>query len=298
MSFDMKRCTVCPRECGADRTKGMGLCGADDFMQISKIMLHKWEEPCISGSDENRGSGAIFFSGCPLKCVFCQNKDISRGDPSAERYTPEMLAEAMRKLEKEGAYNINFVSPTQYTPQIIEALRIYRPRIPTVFNTGGYEKAETVEALTGYADIFLTDFKYGSNEVGKRFSACAEYVETAISALKMMLRVAGPLRFDDNGMMTGGVIVRHLILPSCRKDSISVLKRIADEVGAENVLLSLMSQYTPEFAPDDIKSLKRRITTFEYESVRDEAISLGFTGFSQDIGSANACYTPDFKSQR
>lgn len=292
--FDLSRCTVCPRSCGADRTVGCGVCGAGVKMCVAKVMLHKWEEPCISGNDKKRGSGAVFFGGCPLKCVFCQNKAISRSTKGLKEYSPRELAEILRRLEDEGAYNINFVSPTQYIPQIIETLDIYRPKIPVIFNTGGYEKAETVEALRGYADIFLTDFKYGTNETGKKYSAVTDYTDRAAEALAAMVSVAGKTEFSSDGMMKKGVIVRHLILPGERGDSIKALQKAAQTVSPEDVVLSLMSQYTPDFAPEGLFSLKRRITTFEYETVRDTALSLGFSGYSQNTESAKSLYTPDF----
>lgn len=290
----MTRCTVCPRECGADRTAGRGFCGADDKMRVAKIMLHKWEEPCISGNDTERGSGAVFFCGCPLKCVFCQNKAISRNAENMREYSPEALAEEIRRLEDAGAYNINFVSPTHYIPQIIETLEIYKPKIPVVFNTGGYEKAESVEALRGYADIFLTDFKYGSEEFGKKYSASPDYTVKATEALKVMVTALGKPEFSPDGMMKSGVIVRHLILPGGRHDSVKALKKVAETVNPESVVLSLMSQYTPDFAPENMREIRRRITSFEYETVRNYALELGFSGYSQDTGSATKKYTPDF----
>lgn len=292
-TFDLSRCTLCPRNCGADRYNTAGACGEGAEMRIAKTMLHRWEEPCISGSDPDRGSGAIFFSGCPLKCVFCQNKAISRGGVG-EIYSPSRLADEMRRLESDGAYNINLVSPTHFYPQIISALDIYRPALPIVVNTGGWEKPETISSLRGCADIFLTDFKYGTDDTAKAYSACAEYAETATAALKEMVKLTGAPVFDDDGMLRRGTIVRHLILPGCRKDSAAALERIYEAVGSKDIVLSLMSQYTPDFAPPNISALRRRITTFEYEYVRDAALSMGFSGYSQDISSAKSSYTPDF----
>lgn len=294
MQFDLTKCRVCPRKCSADRTRGLGACGADSKIRIAKIMLHRWEEPCISGTDEKRGSGAVFFGGCPLKCVFCQNKAISRSTAEMKAYTPKELSLEFRHLEEMGAYNINLVSPTQYIPQIKEALSLYRPTVPVIFNTGGYELREAVEALRGYADIFLTDFKYGTNEAGKKYSAVSDYTTVAKEALSAMVSVVGEPRFSEDGMLLSGVIVRHLILPGERRDSIKALSEVANTVPSNSVILSLMRQYTPDFAPDMIPSLKRRITTFEYDTVCAEAISLGFSGYSQDADSAKSQYTPDF----
>lgn len=292
--FDIKNCKICPRECGADRMRAPGFCGAGGNMTVAKIMLHKWEEPCISGNDPARGSGAVFFGGCPLRCVFCQNKDISRKTEGMKEYSPKELSDEIRRLEEAGAYNINFVSPTQYIPQIIEALDIYKPEIPVVFNTGGYEKRETVEKLRGYADIFLTDFKYGSPDFAKKYSSAPDYPEKAAEALCVMLEIAGKPRFSKDGMMKSGVIVRHLILPGGRHDSEMALETVAKTVPAGDVVLSLMSQYTPDFAPAEMKEICRRITTFEYETVREKALALGFSGYSQDVLSANRKYTPKF----
>ena len=291
--FDISNCTLCPRLCGVDRRTHRGFCGEGQEMRVSKIMLHRWEEPCISGNDPERGSGAVFFSGCSLRCVYCQNKDISRGG-TGEIYTPEMLSEAMKNLCSKGAYNINFVTPTHFYHKIKETLDIYRPDLPVVFNTSGYERAQTVAALSDYADIFLTDFKYGTDELAKSYSNAGDYPALALRALWKMIEVTGGPELSEDGMMKKGVIVRHLVLPGGRRDSVKALKLICDAVGAENVLLSLMSQYTPEFAPEDMKVLRRKTTTFEYEYVRDCALEMGFSGFGQDRESATRAYTPDF----
>ncbi len=293
IDHDPKKCILCPRECKRDRTLENGFCGEGNEMRIAKIMLHKWEEPCISGDDPERGSGAVFFSGCPLHCVYCQNRDISFGG-CGEIYSPNDLAKAIRALEEAGAYNINFVTPTHFYHKICEALDIYRPGIPVVFNTGGYEKAKTVEALSPYCDIFLTDMKYASRELSSAYSACPDYFERAMEALAAMVKAVGKPKLFENGMMEKGVILRHLVLPGARKDSERILRGVKETVGSENVLLSLMSQYTPDFAPDGCKPLNRRITTFEYEYVRDVAAELGFSGYGQERMSATAAYTPDF----
>lgn len=292
-NFDIRKCDLCPRNCGADRTAGAGFCGEGQDMRISKIMLHKYEEPCISGSEKNRGSGAIFFSGCSLHCLYCQNKKISGGG-SGRICSPKELSEEMKVLERNGAYNINFVTPTHFYHKIKETLDIYRPNLPLIYNTSGYEKAETVKSLTGYADVFLTDFKYGTEEKALAYSKAADYPSVAAKALYEMVKTVGECRFSDSGMIEKGVIVRHLVLPGGRHDSVRVLRLIKDTVGTEGILLSLMSQYTPEFAPEDRKELKRRVTSFEYDYVQNAALELGFSGFSQERASAKAIYTPDF----
>lgn len=291
--YDPSNCTLCPRNCGADRISSVGLCGEGQDMRISKIMLHRYEEPCISGTDGERGSGAVFFSGCPLHCVYCQNKKISGGGVG-EIYSPARLADAMRSLEKMGAYNINFVTPTHFIPKITESLDIFRPNIPTVFNTSGYEKADTVLLLDGYVDIFLADLKYGTKELAAEYSSADDYADVAIEAISKMVEITGDAEFSSDKMMKKGTIVRHLVLPGGRHDSETALKRLADEVGADKVILSLMSQFTPEFVPENEKKLKRRVTSFEYNYVRDVALELGFSGFGQDRQSATDIYTPDF----
>ncbi len=303
----LQNCTICPRKCGIDRTKSAGYCGASDKIEVSKVMLHHWEEPCISGTGKNRGSGAAFFTHCPLGCVYCQNRDISRRSCSGTVYTVCGLAEVFLGLQRDGAFNINLVSPTQYTPQIIEAVRIAKSEgltLPVVWNTGGYELPETVELLRGTVDVFLTDFKYASPETAKLYSAAEDYPEIAAQSLAKMHELTGTCEFDDAGMMTRGLIVRHLILPGHRADSVAVLRKIAETVPVENIRLSLMAQYTPEFLPresgepedpvEKYKKIRRRITSFEYSAVLDESDRLGFDGYSQERTSATKKYTPDF----
>lgn len=291
----MTRCELCPRRCGVDRARTVGYCGEGADARVAKVMLHHFEEPCISGT---RGSGAIFFSGCSMKCVFCQNRDISRGG-AGEVMTPEDLASEMTDLCKRGAHNINLVTPTHFTDKIIEALDLVKDRlgVPVVWNTSGYELPETVRRLDGYVDVFLTDFKYSSRELSSKYSSAPDYAEYASSSLSEMVRITGRPVFKD-GMMTRGVIVRHLVLPGAYRDSIAVLGKINDAVGTEDVVLSLMAQYTPEFAGKGFPELQRRITTFEYNKALDEARRLGFDGFCQSISSASPRYTPDFERRK
>lgn len=281
-------------------------------------MLHQWEEPCISGTDKSRGygsvskgsgsvskgSGAVFFTHCPLGCVYCQNRGISRRSCSGKVYTVEELSDVFLGLQRNGAYNINLVSPTQYTPQIIEAVKIAKRNgliLPVVWNTGGYELPETIESLRGTVDVFLTDFKYASPEVAGRYSAAEDYPEVAVQSLAKMHELVEKCEFDDDGMMLRGIIIRHLILPGHRMDSVDILRKIAETVPVEDVKLSLMAQYTPEFLEAEVphpvekyKKIRRRITSFEYRTVLDESERLGFDGYSQERGSATKKYTPDF----
>lgn len=301
--LDLTSCNICPRNCNVDRTKQVGYCAAGEEMSVSKIMLHHWEEPCISGDSSSvRGSGTIFFTHCSLGCVYCQNSKISRKNSDETIYTPLQLANEMLKLEADGAYNINLVSPTHYTPQIIESVKLARNKglsLPIVWNTGGYEKPETIEALSGTVDIFLTDFKYSDPNLAKLYSSAENYPEFAISSLRKMLEIIGECTFDDDGMMQKGVIVRHLVLPSHREDSINVLRIIAKAIDITKIRLSLMAQYTPEFLPmtnshDNFAKIRRKITTFEYEKVANEALRLGFEGYMQERSSATKRFTPDF----
>ena len=286
------KCTLCPRKCGADRSNSVGYCLSGDKIKIAKVMIHNWEEPCVSGS---RGSGAIFFSGCPLKCVYCQNKEISHGGVGQE-ITTERFATLMLELQDRGVHNINLVSPTQYADKIRDAIDLIRPKlkIPVVYNTGGYELPSEIEKMSGYVDVFLTDMKYYSSDLSNKYSQAPDYYERAIEAFKAMLKIAPECIFDDDHIIKKGIILRHLILPSCRKDSIKILENVAEICDVSNIRLSLMSQYTPDFYEGEYTELKRRVTTFEYESVLKRAIELGYDGYLQERSSASSAFTPDF----
>lgn len=287
-----KSCRLCPRKCGADRQAALGFCGISSSPRLARAGLHNWEEPCISGT---RGSGTVFFSGCNLRCVFCQNKKISLGCFGKEVST-DRLSEIFLELCAQGAHNINLVTPTPHVPQIKAAIDAVRGKvnIPFIYNTGGYELAETIESLRGYIGIFLTDMKYFSPELSLKYSRARDYYESALPALRQMLMQTGKPVLDENGIMQSGVIVRHLVLPNCRKDSIRLLRELADEFSPNSFILSLMSQYTPYEALPEFPELNRKITTFEYNSVLDEAIRLGFRGYMQDRSGAKTEYTPDF----
>ncbi len=290
------RCFDCPRMCGADRAAGeVGVCGEGASMRVARISKHMYEEPPICGE---RGSGTVFFCGCSLGCVFCQNRDISRGSDVGREYTPEQLAEQIFRLESEGVSNINLVTPTHFSSEVIKTLEIVKPRlgIPVVYNTSGYERVEILERLCGLVDIYLPDFKYASSEMAKKYSHAEDYPEVAVNAIREMYRQTGRYRYADNGTLASGVLVRHLVLPSNRRDSIAALQMLAENLPTDGILLSLMSQYTPDFALDcKYRELHRRLTSFEYQSVLDVASSLGFDGFMQGISSADRNYTPNFK---
>lgn len=292
MNYNFTSCRLCPRKCGADRTKGVGFCGGGLEIKAAKAYLHMWEEPCISGTN---GSGTVFFSGCGLKCVFCQNYKISAENFGRE-ISGERLGEIFLELQEKGAHNINLVSPTHYVPQIISVLDRVKPRlkIPVVYNSGGYELTETLKMLEGYVDIYLPDLKYYDNALAAKYSSAPDYFERACAAVEEMLRQVGKVRFGENGLLEKGVVIRHLTLPNCRHDSVKVLETIAERFGTENILLSLMSQYTPFYRSCEFKELSRRISTFEYNFVADKAAEMGFKGYMQEKSSAKEEYTPEF----
>ena len=291
-SLKTEPCFACPRRCGVSRLSRAGFCRVSENPVVAKVMTHFWEEPCISG---DKGSGAIFFSGCNLRCVFCQNKKISR-DGFGREITVYELSEIFKKLDKSGVNNINLVTPTHFSSAISAALSIYRPSIPVVYNCGGYESVDTLKALEGKIQIYLPDFKYSDPSLSAAFSAAQDYPQTALSALKEMYRQVGPCKFGEDGMLKSGMIVRHLVLPGHLKNSCGVIDLFADTFEKGTVLFSLMSQYTPpqdKFLP--FKELNRRITTFEYNKVYDYMVKKGVDyGFCQERSSAKEEYTPDF----
>lgn len=288
-------CTLCPRRCGADRTKTQGLCGGGSRVKAARAALHFGEEPCISGV---RGSGTVFFSGCALRCCYCQNYAISAENFGRE-ISVERLAKIFLALQEQGAHNLNLVTAGHYLPWVCEALDRVKGRltIPVVYNTGGYETAEAVEALRGYVDIWLTDLKYHSAALAAEYSAAPDYFAVASAALCQMLRQAGPPRYDADGLLQSGVIVRHLALPNAGDDTRAVLDYLAGLPRGE-FLLSLMSQYTPFYKAAEHKALARRISTYEYRRAVEYAVSLGLTdGYMQQRSSAKEEYTPPFELQ-
>ncbi len=290
--FVPRRCALCPRDCGADRTSSLGLCGGGAKVRVARAAAHYWEEPCISGE---RGAGAVFFSGCPLGCIFCQNREISAGNFGRE-LTVEQLVEVFRRLERNGVHTLDLITPTHYTPWILAALDLARPRIPVVWNTGGYEKVETLRTLEGKVDVFLPDLKYRSKALSARFSGAEDYFGRASAAIAEMHRQTGAYRFDGDGILTRGVLVRHLVLPGHAEDSIAVFEALSDLVPPNEILVGLMSQYTPpREPPDDFPpELRRRLSEDEYSLVADAVHALGFEGYEQELSSAQEEYTPPF----
>lgn len=289
----ISECNLCPRECGVDRNIRPGFCQVGHICKVARAALHFWEEPCISG---NRGSGTIFFSGCSLRCCYCQNHQIS-SEGYGQEVSAERLAEIYLELQEKGAHNINLVTATPHLPQVLAALDLVKCRlhIPVVYNSGGYEKAETIRELNGYVDVYLPDFKYFSNELARKYSSADDYFETAAAAIEEMIRQTKGLRFDDNGIIQKGVIIRHLVLPGARKDSLSILHWIRENLPPDRYWLSLLSQYTPAYQSQEHPEINRRVTSLEYESVVQEALHLGLVnGYIQDRSSAGKEYTPPF----
>ena len=289
-----KNCQLCPRLCGADRTRqAPGLCGGGPQVRAARAALHAWEEPCISGT---RGSGTVFFSGCSLGCCYCQNYRISAENFGKPLSVPQLAAIFLR-LQAQGAHNINLVTATHYAPWVTAALdkaRAQGLRLLVVYNTGGYETEQTVRALAPYVDIWLTDMKYVSSALSGEYSAAPDYFAVAAPALRQMLAQAGPPVFGADGLLQRGVIVRHLALPGALHDSLAVLRFLAG-LGPQNFLFSAMSQYTPFYRAAQHKALSRRISTYEYRTVVNEAVRLGLTnGYMQEKSSAKEEYTPPF----
>ena len=295
MEIKTKGCILCPRECNAERTHGEnGICGVSgEGILGARAALHMWEEPCISGET---GSGTVFFSGCPLRCVYCQNYALARAE-QGEEITVERLADIFTELQEKGAANINLVTPTHYTPQIIDALQMAREKglnLPIVYNCSGYEKVETLRTLEGIVDIYLTDFKYMETEPAKRYSKAPDYPKVAKLALEEMVRQCPKARFDEQGMMQQGVIVRHLLLPEHLKNAKSVVQYVYETYG-DNVYLSLMNQYTPLPQVKDYPEINRKVTEAEYEELVDYAIDLGVEhGFIQEGETAEESFIPPF----
>ena len=288
-----KECNLCPRECGVDRSISTGFCKSGDKLKVARAALHYWEEPCISGK---YGSGTVFFSGCNLKCCFCQNYNIS-SDCFGKEISIERLGDIFLELQDKGANNINLVTAVQYIPSIIMALDNVKHKlnIPVVYNSGGYENISTLDILKDYVDIYLPDIKYFDMELSKRYSVAEDYFEKASKAVLKMIDNAGKLKFNDKGIMQRGVIVRHMVLPSCYKDSIKILNWIKENLPEDKFLISLMSQYTPFYKACDYPEINRRVTTYEYNKVVDEALRLGLErGYIQEKSSAKEEYTPPF----
>lgn len=293
MMDTMTECRLCPRKCGADRTKKRGFCGAGSSVEAAKASLHLWEEPCISYKN---GAGTVFFSGCSLHCCFCQNNSISN-EMLGREITDDRLADIFLDLQEKGADNIDLVTPTHFAVNIIRALDKIKHKltIPVVYNSSGYELTETIAMLAGYIDIYLPDIKYFSPDISMRYSNAPDYFEYASQAVPAMINQTGkPIYNDEDGLMRG-TIIRHMVLPSHRHDSMKIMDWIAANTAPGEVLVSIMNQYTPfGFISDEYSELHRRVTKMEYNSVVNHAAELGLTGFTQQKSSASEEYVPDF----
>lgn len=291
----LKSCALCPRQCGVDRLAGeKGFCGVTgEGVLVARAAPHFWEEPCLSGS---RGSGTVFFSGCTLRCLFCQNREISRGEAGKEISTGR-LAEIFLELQDRGVHNLNLVTPTHYLPQILTALKWARQKglkLPVVYNTSGYERPEMLSLLAGQVDIYLPDMKYLSQELAGRFSHAPDYPRWALAALDEMVRQTGAPLFDEEGILKRGVIIRHLALPGQGADSRAVLRELLSRY-QDRVYLSIMNQYTPPSFTLPVPELNRRLTHREYHRLVDYAIRLGAeNAFIQEGGAAEESFIPPF----
>ena len=288
-----EKCRLCPRNCGADRQKSNGFCKSGKLSSVARADLHMWEEPCISGS---RGAGAVFFSGCSLRCVFCQNHEISH-TPYGQVLSDDALARVFLHLRDKGAHNINLVNPTHFAKNIINALGMVKKElgIPVVWNSGGYEKSETIASLHGLVDIFLPDLKYVSPALSGKYSSAPDYFDYAKSALDEMFRLVGYPEFDGDGMMKKGVLVRHLVLPSNVEESKKVIDHLAQNYDTNKLYVSLMCQYFPTHKAFDFPEISRRLATHEYQKVLKYAREKGIiNGFCQEKSSAKEEYVPQF----
>lgn len=281
------KCNLCPRKCGIDRNLKVGYCGVGEKIKLAKAYLHKWEEPIISGIN---GSGTIFFSGCNLKCVYCQNYEISQG--LGKEVTQKRFIDIMKELEDKGAHNINLVTPSHYVPQIKSALDKYRPSIPICYNTGTYEDVNIIKSLKGYIDVYMPDLKYSDNELGYRYSHVHDYFERATECiLEMRSQVKDVI---DDGLMKSGLIVRHLVLPNAINNTLGVLDWITNNLDRESYI-SLMGQFIPYGRAKEFKELSRKVKPLEYKLAINRLIEAGFNNaFIQDLDAAVEEYIPKF----
>jgi len=296
MLEQLKECQLCPFKCKANRLEGkLGKCKANNKLKIALVSLHHFEEPCISGT---KGSGTIFFSNCNFNCVFCQNYQISQ-EGMGQEVSIDFLAKSMLEQQEKGAHNINLVTPVMYVYHIIEAIKIAKSqglRIPIIYNSNGYENIETIKLLKGYIDVYLPDFKYFNDELGKKYSNVNNYFEVTSKAIQEMYKQVGAPKLDKNGIIQKGLIIRHLIIPNEIENSKNVLKWIVDNIGKE-VYVSIMAQYFPTYKAKNIKGLDRKINKFEYEEIENYIYELGIeNGYMQDLGEHEEEYVPNFKN--
>ncbi|HSK67726.1 MAG TPA: radical SAM protein [Candidatus Limnocylindria bacterium] len=288
---DFNPCRLCPRDCGAERAEdaGTGFCGMGTVPVAARAALHFWEEPCISGA---RGTGAIFFSGCTLGCAYCQNASISQGRHGRALPSEELAGVMRRWVEEDGAQTLSLITPTHFLPGIMQALSVYRPPVPVVYNCGGYEKPETLRALEGLVDVWLPDFKHVSPRLSSLLAGAPDYARHAVPAIREMCRQSGPPQYNEEGIMTRGTLVRHLVLPGCTGDSVAVLDAVREHL-PPGTPVSLMGQYTPQ-PHCRVTGMDRRVSEREYARVRDYMLALGIPGYAQELSSADSGFTPPF----
>lgn len=290
----LENCMICPHKCGVNRLEGnKGRCKCDDKLKIALASLHMFEEPCISGEN---GSGTVFFSNCNLNCIYCQNYEISNLGKGKE-ITTEHLAEIFLKQQEKNAHNINLVTPTMYVYQIIEAIKIAKSKglnIPIIYNSNGYENIETIKLLNGYIDVYLPDLKYYTNELSKKYSKVDNYFETATKAIKEMCNQVGQAKFDENGLIKKGVIIRHLVLPNHIQNTKNILKWISDNM-PDDIYVSVMAQYFPTYKAKDDDLINRKLNKKEYNEVLNYLYSLDLeNGYIQELGLHEEEYVPNF----
>lgn len=288
--ISLKKCNICPRKCKVNRLHKTGFCGINNKLKVAKVCLVDFEEPCISFKN---GSGAIFFSGCNLKCVFCQNHKISSNGFGKE-ITINQLVEIIHSLEAKKADNINLITPSHFTPLIAKALKKAKPKIPVIYNSNGYESVKTLKLLKGLVDIYLPDFKYGLNEVGLKYSKALNYVEVALPAIKEMVRQTKNIKFLHSKKLMRGVIVRHLVLPNNLDNTFNVLEILKNNFKANEIIISLMGQYTPLYNAKNFNEINRRLNESEYKKALDKVKSLPFDYYSQQLSSSGKECIPTF----
>ena len=293
--MNLEKCEICPHECGINRTKNqIGRCKSTDKIKIALYSIHKFEEPCISGGN---GSGTVFFSNCNLNCIYCQNYEISQ-EGKGKEISVEELADIFIKQQNRKAENINLVTPTSYTLQIIETIKIAKKKglkIPIIYNTNAYEKVETLKLLEGYVDVYLPDLKYYDDELGKRYSRVDKYFEIAVKAIKEMYRQVGSPKLDERGMIKSGLMIRHLILPNNIENSKKILRWIKENID-ENVYIDIMAQYFPTYKAKESKDLNRKLTKEEYKEIEEYVYDLNIkNGYMQDLGEHEEEYVPKWE---
>lgn len=291
--INLEKCNVCPRECKVNRIEGkVGNCKASDKIEISLVSLHMYEEPCISGEN---GSGTIFFSHCNLHCMFCQNYEISQNINKGREITIEELSDIMINQQEKGAHNINLVTPTMYALQIKEAIKIAKEKglnIPIIYNSNGYEKVETLKELEGYIDVYLPDLKYYSDEVAIKYSKAPNYFEVTSKAILEMVRQVGGPKFDENGIIQKGVMIRHLVLPNHMQNTKNILKWIKENI-PEEVYINVMAQYFPTYKAKEDELINRKLTRKEYKEIEKYFYLLDFkNGYIQELGEYEEEYVP------